>query len=345
MSSAGTNIPVVEYSSQNCSSDATCGNKTTGKNWLNFSNSQQNLFWLGSLLALLCAFSQSSASAVIKFSSISVPVLLVIATSLVVLISVSIMAYKRENFLGNEGETRLLIFRGLAATVLIGTQFSVKFISLTEAYIILSTTPFWSLLFSRIFLKEDFGIYEGLVCLLSISGAIVIMDPEDIAKSIEEEVSLQNRVIGASLALAAAILSAVANVYKRKLKHLHFSVVMFWGGFFNMFISIVLVFTLNSLTFPQTLSDGAIGIGYATLVLLRYFFGVVAVKYVTVGTFSIIYTSSVVFAILYQEFLFHSGNILTTVIGSLLVIFSIVLISKKEWIMAKIFRSKSDQNI
>ena len=344
MSSADTQIPVIENSSHNSSSDAIHENKRPMKNLLNFNTSQQKLFWLGSLLALMCAFSQSSASAVIKFSTISVQVLLVIASSFLVLISVFIMAYKRENFLGSEGETHLLVVRGLAATGMIWGNFSVKFISLTETYIILSTAPFFSLVFSRIFLKEDFGIYEGLVCLMSISGVIVIMDPEDIAKSIEEEVSLQNRIIGATLALVTAISVALANVCMRKLKHIHFSVVMFWGGFFNLFISIALIFTSNSLVVPNTFSDGAIAVGYATLVLIKYFLNIVAMKYITAGTYSIIYTSSVVFAILYQEFLFQSGNILTTVTGTFLVIFSILLITKKEWILVKFFRSKFYEN-
>jgi len=233
------------------------------------------------------------------------------------------------NILGNKDDKIWIIVRCLSACAIVTEILCVKFIPVTQALVIIFTSPIYALIFARLFLNEPFGKYELVMVLLTVSGVVIVINPIEIIQSFKTSTPVMDHAIGYSLAFATALGIAASTVVFRRLNHFHVAVHMFLGSASTAILSLILVFSLDEFLLPTSKDIPILLISIATGISQNLLM-TLAAHFTTATTVSMVLTTSVIFAALYQLLLFNDAITLTTVVGSVLVCLSILLLNSKE---------------
>ena len=251
------------------------------------------------------------------------------------LVAVPVIIHSKADIIGEPEDHLLLVLRGVGAMSIITALFAVKYIPVGEATAIFFSAPLFTLIFGKIFLNEVFGKYELLMLILTLGGVVAVVNPLNFINDIAHT-SVENQVIGCSIAILTAVLMAVAAVVLRKLKHVPFIVLVFWGAVSIGILSILLIFALDDYSLPVSKEDYMITLGAAITGCIANFLFTLAVRFASAGSVLIVKSSEVIFAAVYQMFLFSDPLTTSEVVGAILICTSVILLNRKQWIMEKL---------
>jgi drug/metabolite transporter (DMT)-like permease len=107
------------------------------------------------------------------------------------------------------------VWRGLAGTVSMGFNFaSLAFLPLPEATALGYAAPLLVVIFASMFLGEKVGVWRLSAVGLGLTGVMIVLSPRLTIGSSQGDALL---ALGASFALTAAVFSALAQIFVRKL--------------------------------------------------------------------------------------------------------------------------------
>lgn len=122
----------------------------------------------------------------------------------------------------------LLFLRGLFGTMVHSFFFlSLRALSLADASVIFFSSPFSTLLLGNLILGEPLCLFEGLVASLSIAGVITIAQPTFLFGSSKASLPLASVLY----AIGAALSSSFSFISMRRLKHVHYLLIILFFGF------------------------------------------------------------------------------------------------------------------
>ena len=243
----------------------------------------------------------------------------------------------RSDFRLREQKERLYVKKMTAAYLgLISSLFCVKFIPVTEATTIMMTAPLLALILGKLFLNEPFGIYEGIMVSCTFAGTLAVINPVKLVHDLKLNNNITDHVIGLALSFVTALSMATCAIMFRKLKNVHFSIVMFWGGVSVIVGSVFLVCIFGDVSQPHNPTEIVISISAAVSGVLVQMFLILALKYANAGPVLIVRSIEIVFVIIYQVIFFDDHIFFTTVLGSILIFISIILANTKTWILSKV---------
>lgn len=253
---------------------------------------------LGLLFALLNAFAESTSSAMVKVSQTPTSMLILIRTCSQAVTMLVIILCTKVSVSHLHKDKHLLLIRTLLGLSMLPMMFSVKYIPLSQASVIMFTSPVFTQVFAHFCLNEPFGRFEALLLVPTVVGIVAIADPNTIMQT-------QEHLLGCSLALLKSLIISVAAVVIRRLKHVHWSVMMFLPCIPSGLASLALVFILNHTDVPSTTTEIIICVAISLTGILKQLFLTVALQMTTAGAVSLTACTSVIFSLLYQYYLFH----------------------------------------
>jgi len=298
-----------------------------------------NLYLFGLLMAVLNSFTLATTTSMNKLTCLEAPMMGTLRAVVLISVAVTSVLWSKQNVFGEKGDRLWLFLRCIATCEFIVAIFSVKFIPVTEFSVIMFTSPIFTLLLAWILLKESAGFYEVVMVLTTITGVMIVVNPVKIISSVHD-VSTVNHIIGCSLAAVKAVLMAFSTIIIRRLKHIHFSVLMFWQSLPVMAYCVTFVFVFDAWDVPESPIEIIYVVVAAIAGCSSSFLKILSLRYAKAGHVSIVRCSTVVFAALYQLFLFQHPLTTTTIIGSVIICFSIVLIKVKGCVLKKLAQIK-----
>ena len=289
-----------------------------------------NTQFLGLFFALLNALAEATCSSLMKLSSLPPPMLSTLRSTLQVIVCAPILLYKQKGVIGGKGDRLYLLLHGTLSLGLVGRIFSVYYIPVGEATAIFFSAPLFTMVFARIFLKEPFGKFDIFGSIFTFIGVILVIDLKNINRTTYS--TLTDQIIGCVLALATALFMSAGAVVMRKLKHIDWVVLASWTGVAAMLYSMILTVCLDSFALPDTTDGAIITFGAAITGVLANLFFTIALHFANAGFVVIGKTTEVIFAALYQAFLF--GQIITpmSAVGIAFICLSIIVLNAKNQI-------------
>ena len=291
---------------------------------------EKYLYVIGVVCCTLHAFSRSTSTSLTKLSTLSAPMLAIYNAVLVSIASLILAIQAKASLFGERSDRVWLAIRAVGSIGYIASMYSIKFIPVTETTAIQLSSPIFGMILARFVLKEPFGLYEGVMLILTVIGTLLVINPVTILASLESKVTVFDHIIGCSLAFFNSICLATMILIFRKLKHLHYSVLMFWGGVSTTVMCSFVIAVTDSFTLPCSLEDGFISVGSGVTGGLALLFLTLASRYCTVGQTMIVKSVEVIFAAVYQISVFKETIVLSTVFGSVLICLSVIFISIKK---------------
>ena len=291
-------------------------------------HSGQKIF--GILAAMFFAFSESSSATTFKLSAWSAPMLLLYSCSLRTLLGIALMCLHNESIYPRSEDCWPLFFRVLCAGSALPIYYSVTFIAVAEASVIIFSYPIFAMIFARVFLKEKFGIFEFVIAILTILGVFIVLDVLKIMEDIEEVTTMKSYIIGCSLALIAALGKALATVSMKRLQHLHYSVLLFWGGVGSLIFSIVLMVITSKYEIINSVEEITIASITAICFSINIIFLIFSLKYLSVGEATNVAATEVIFSGIYQVMLFNQCVSISTATGGTIISSSIIILTNKQ---------------
>ena len=296
-----------------------------------------NAQMIGLAFSLLNALSKGTASSLIKLSTLPSSMLATYQAAIQILFCLPFIIYKKENIFGRKEDRFYLLLHCLCSLDLIASIFAFNYIPVGEATAIIFSGPLFTMIFARIFLKEPFGKYELVAAVGTLSGVVAVVNPNKIITDIHSG-TFQDQIIGCSCALGTALLMASWATVLRKLKHVTWSVLTFWAGIGMMAYSLILNGLFNTFTVPDTLENAAVSFGSVVMAVIANLFFILALHYAQAGYVVVGKSTEVIFAALYQIFLFKDDITLTTAAGMVLICFSVIFLNSKNFILDNIFK-------
>ena len=153
-------------------------------------------------------------------------------SNFVATIIVCIILYKnKESFLGSKSNRWILLIRGIMGTIALITNYaSLQYLILPNATILSKLAPFFTIIFSFIFLKEKITKVQILILLAAFAGSLFVVKP-----------TLDASVIPSLIAVLSACVAGIAYTMIRKI------------GTSESFWTVILSFTgiATIVTFPS----------------------------------------------------------------------------------------------
>ncbi|RWS22780.1 solute carrier family 35 member G1-like protein [Leptotrombidium deliense] len=244
----------------------------------------------------------------------------------------ALAVYKRAPMLGNENERWHLFGRAITGTMNQGGWYlSVRKISLMDSSAIFYSAPVFVGLLAFVFLKEPFGLFEGISVIVTIVGVLLISRPQFIPFFADASHPMTSDTIeGLILALFGSFTFALSNIHLRKLQKTSTEVIAFWFSIFTIILGTVLVLCFDEMKWPQDYMQWIL----ILLVGICGIFGQVsfalALKIERAGPVSIAQTSNIVIVLIYQLAFFNEPVSMLSLVGALLIGGSVMLTGFKE---------------
>ena len=173
---------------------------------------------LGIILAIIAALIFSITAVMVKLAK-SVPSFEVIfmGLTLQMVFSLPAMIFFKDKFIYPWKQSRFLLLRGISGTTAMNLMvYAIKHMPLADARVIFYTSPVFTAILGRIFLKESVGKFDVLAMILSIGGVVLIGRPTFLFGTLGKNSGSQHAWIPTLLAVAAAFSAAVSAVLTRK---------------------------------------------------------------------------------------------------------------------------------
>ena len=230
-------------------------------------------------------------------------------SNLVATIIVCTIIYKnKESFIGSKSNRWLLLVRGIMGTIALITNYaSLQYLILPNATILSKLAPFFTIIFSFIFLKEKITKVQGLILLAAFGGSLFVVKP-----------TLNASVIPSLVAVLSACVSGVAYTMIRKIGHSE----SFWTVILS-FTGIATIVTFPSMFFNN---ENILGLNLLYLILagisftLGQVFLTLAYRHAPASEISVYDFFGLVLAAIYGFVLLHEIPDATSWFGYIIII-------------------------
>lgn len=285
-----------------------------------------------------------------------------------------------DKFAPNNGERKLYIIRSFVHSMAIGSTYhGLMLLTLPDFTTLRFTQAMWTLIIARIFLGEFCSGIKILALVFSMLGMVSITRPDDAIKLIEllgskgdHEQHLGNsslayinttltstptmdednsfdlaefvhsRLFGAMSVVFGSLCGASSWVMTKSCKSTPTSVLMFWFSVFLGGLSCLLVSSLSSMTLPDSwwvifmilLNVGA--------TMLAQTLSILAVKVEDSGVVTLVRTFDIVVAFVTNIVILHEEIKITSIAGSILIGFSVMLIVLDKLVSRKLKKEQSN---
>ncbi len=254
---------------------------------INFSNRSKGIIFI-----VLSAFGFAMMSAFVKLTGNLPSLQKTFFRNLVSCIVAFIFIIKnKESFFGKKENQKILITRSIFGTLGIVLNFySIDKLVLSDANMLNKLSPFFVIIFSALFLKENINKKQILTIIVAFLGALLIIKP-----------SFSLEILPFIIGVLGAICAAAAYTCLRVLggKEKHYTIVFY----FSLFSTIVIL--------PFTI------LVYKQMVLMQFIYLILAGIFASIGQFGI--TLAYSYAPAKEISIFDYSNIVFSAIISLLV--------------------------
>jgi len=203
---------------------------------------KKKLAFIGIILGIIAALILSVGSLMVKLAE-SVPSIEVTFMRLTfqMVFSLPAMIFFKDKFIYPWKQSRFLLLRGISGTTAMNLMnYAVKHMPLADARVIFYTSPVFTAILGRIFLKESVSKFDVLAMILSIGGVVLIGRPTFLFGSLGKNSGSKQVWVPTLLAVGAAIGSAASTVLTRKMsQEVGPRVVVFYFAVLGSIISFV----------------------------------------------------------------------------------------------------------
>lgn len=286
-------------------------------------------------IALASTFILLSSVIVKKLTYISPGQLSMIRNVGVLVGSLPVAIYKVKEVLGPRKYWFLLFLRSfLGSTALYLNLMAYRFLPLAVASIIMSSVPSLVMITARIYLKEPCGFIPSLAIMVTVAGVLLsIRLPELLNDSGGGTALNSNYYVGLGCAFACVLILSVTIVSLRKMKEVHFSVVLVYFGVVGAIENGILVYFLSEYSLPQCGWDAVLMMMMGVLGFGGHCFLVLAIQVEEAGIVSVMKSSTdIVISLILQVIFFDLGLDIYNLGGAALVMLSVSIIGFRKWL-------------
>jgi len=279
------------------------------------------------LAAVSCIFFATSAL-IVKVSTLH-PMELLCARGLLQAIFITpIVISTGNNLLGPPGSRALLLARAVLGAVSLVMSFaSIHLIPLADAATLIFTSPVFVSLFGRMCLGEACSWFDVTMIIFTLLGVILVSQPSFNFLTMGSWSS----VVGTVCGLAAAMLTALAFIVLRQLKHVHYSVTVLWFSTVLAAFGAVLTIALDGFTLPTQWTNIMECVGIGLCGFLGQILLTKALQIENAGPCAVARTLDIVLAFFYQITLLHDTPDWYSYLGSFLVVSCVLLTAFRRW--------------
>ncbi|GFW04500.1 solute carrier family 35 member G1 [Trichonephila clavipes] len=238
-----------------------------------------------------------------------------------------------ENPFGPRDLRFLLVLRGIfGATNLFLNFLAFRYLPLGEAAVIIFSVPVFVTVAARIFLKEPCGIFQSVTVVLAVIGIIFTAKiPSRLMGN--TIVYTSENIYGLLAAFASLLFSTCRFIVMRKVKSVHHAIIMFNFGWVAIIETVILTFVMGDFKWHYC------GIQSAFILLLGLFsyagqtLLTMALQCELAGPVSTMRAAAdIVLAFMWQTVIFHHIPDSFSIIGAVLVGFSVVFVGLRKWV-------------
>jgi len=288
---------------------------------------------LGLLITLVSACLFSVCNVIVKQSQDIDPFTIAVYRFLgIAMPAASIVIYRNENPLPKERRWHLLARSVMGASNLIIHFYGLKHMPMADVNMISAASPIWVVIFARLFLKEPLLVFDVCNIIVTLLGILFIIRPPfifgyDPSFSVDGQYYLAGGIVFAG----SVILQSNVYILLRMLKNIHFSVTLLVFGVVGVLESLVFAIFLGDLCFPSCGTERYSMIAIGLLSFLAQILLTVSLQLEEAGKVSIMRKSGdILFAFLFQIFLFNELPGLWSIVGALLVTAAVLVSSAKK---------------
>ena len=224
-----------------------------------------------------------------------------------------------------------LFARGIAGATSLYLRYSAyQLLPIADATVIVLSMPVFVCIFAKIFLKESCGLYHVITLTITLLG---IGFTSKLFINFNNSYQSLN-LLGLLAAFGATLIGSATYVIVRKLKDVHHSVLIFNFAWVALCESVIINSFVGNFKLP---SCGFGPWGLTLLGILSFygqFFLTIALKNEEAGLVSLIRGSAeLAFAFIFQIVIFKEIPDQYSIIGAVLVTFSVILTGLRKWII------------
>ena len=273
IASTGNGFTSIELHEDQCSTSTTTHGESTEPTETATKPpvAKTKVAFLGIILCIISSLFISLTALMIKLAD-SIPTLEVtfIRLTLQLVFSLPPMIFFKDKFIHPWDKSKFLLLRGVTGvTGMALSIYAVKHMPLADQRVIFYTSPVYTAILGRIFLKESVSKFDVVAIVLSIGGVVLIARPTFLFGSLGESSSTEQIWVPTLLAVTSAICHACSIVLTRKIsKAVGTRVVVFYVAVVGSVISFAASLISNSgFKFPDcdtydavyVLAAGALG--------------------------------------------------------------------------------------
>lgn len=293
----------------------------------------------GFLYTFCCSLFITLSSVIVKkLTYISPGELSMIRNIGVLLGNIPILVYSEQNPLGPRSHRILLLIRSfLGATALYLNLIAYRLLPLAEAAIIMSTLPAVVSIMAKLVLKEPCGVTQTIAVIFTITGVLLsIRLPEMIYSKNFKSVFTRNDITGIVSAVGCVLLLSLTFIALRKMKDVHFSVIMVYLGFIGAVENAGITATISHFSWPRCGLD----VAWVLMVAIFGFVGnsclTLAIQAEAVSIVSVLKASlDIILAMILQIIFFGSIPDVYNISGAVLVFLSVTITGLRKWLLGK----------
>jgi len=316
--------------------------------------------WPGYLLCILSGLCFIACNLCIKLASSDFPVsswqMLFVRCLVQKVCMIPVLCWIRESVLGPSGDYKTRIKLGAQATIsgcLLLCYFEgIRRLPLGDFGAIAFSSPAFTMVLSIFMLKEHCGIYRCLVAIILTVGVVLISRPPILFSDDggggqvvphaggagHTEVEIID-YLGIIFALAGSALSAwvtiIANYLCRQLRHVHFSIQVFWFSLGGEIISLLgmLLLDTTSIFSRWTVFTWLMAVGQGVLGLIGTIFILLALHWISPTKNKVIRSFQVVASYIIQVEVFGTIPHISDYVGAVMIVMAVLGITMEDMIM------------
>ena len=207
------------------------------------------------------------------------------------------------------------------------TWLTMSLMPIGDAMALIYTCPIFVIILSFFLLRQKFGLYRVVITLLTILGAVFIVNPSILVNK-RQVVIAPHYYLGVVTSLIVAFFGGVNTVVVYRLRNFHVYALLFTSGLLGLFLSLIMC-PLDPLSqmfhdpasanYPFLILSGSLGV--IGLLLCIY-----SGQILTPIIYAILRCQEIVLAFMFQSFISMQIPSWVTILGALLVVLSTVLI-------------------
>ena len=205
-----------------------------------------------------------------------------------------------------------------------------------DAIALIYTFPIFSILFGYLFYGEKAGLYNVLITILSILGAILIVEPSALVGQGNTNEN-PNYLLGVFASMGVAVIGAGNNVIVFQLQKYHPYTLLVASGLIGLLLTIIIcpLDNQNKIFHDFHNANFTILLLSSVLGIFGLFLNTYSCQKLTPVVFAVLRCQEVVISLVIQTFTTGMNPTLNSIMGTTLVLLSSLLVPLEEYFMKK----------